>query len=104
MDVGGSSQINNSPQELTKRGLFGNSFEKSIITFFLYLHSLDKAPDIPDDLLLAAIARGDEKAFNALFARYRNRLYSYFVKCIKSTQAAEELVLDVFVKIWTARS
>lgn len=64
---------------------------------------MDKATDIPDGLLLQAISQGDEQAFNALFARYRNRLYNYFVKSIKSPEAAEEMALDAFLKIWTAR-
>lgn len=58
----------------------------------------------PDELLLSLIAEGDEKAFAALFGRYRDRLYSYLVKVTKSKESSEEMVLDAFVKIWTART
>lgn len=53
--------------------------------------------------LLSRIADGDEKAFNELFALYRNRLYAYMVKVTKSKETAEEATLDVFLKIWNAR-
>jgi RNA polymerase sigma-70 factor (family 1) len=54
--------------------------------------------------LLRLIASGDEKAFNQLFERYRNRLYSYLIKITKSPESAEEATLDVFLKIWNARA
>nr|WP_307735054.1 RNA polymerase sigma-70 factor [Chitinophaga nivalis] len=49
------------------------------------------------------IAAGNEKAFKALFDQYRGRLFYYISRFIKSEQVAEELVLDVFMKIWTGR-
>jgi RNA polymerase sigma-70 factor (family 1) len=57
-----------------------------------------------DQVLLRQVAEGDVRAFNELFARYRNRMYSYFVKATKSKELAEEATLDVFLKIWNARS
>jgi RNA polymerase sigma-70 factor (family 1) len=56
-----------------------------------------------DDELLCRIAKDEEKAFNLLFERYRNRLYSYLVKTTKSKETSEEATLDVFLKIWNAR-
>ncbi|PSL50282.1 RNA polymerase sigma-70 factor (ECF subfamily) [Chitinophaga niastensis] len=52
---------------------------------------------------LQDIAAGNEKAFKALFDQYRGRLFYYISRFIKSEQVAEELVLDVFMKIWTGR-
>ena len=49
-----------------------------------------------DKLLLALISNGDEKAFNMLFEKYRNRFYNYLVKITKSKEIAEEATLDVF--------
>lgn len=45
----------------------------------------------------------DEQAFKALFDRYRVRLYQYIFKIVKSREVAEELVMDVFLKLWLAR-
>jgi RNA polymerase sigma-70 factor (family 1) len=56
-----------------------------------------------DNELLLAFHGGDEKAFNQLFARYRNQLFTYLFKITKSRETAEEIVLDVFLKIWTGR-
>lgn len=53
--------------------------------------------------LLAGIANGDEVAFNKLFTRYRQKLYLYMLKITKSPEIAEEIVMDVFVKLWIGR-
>lgn len=54
--------------------------------------------------LLHLIGHSDQKAFNALFEKYRGRLFAYLFKIIKSKETAEEIVLDVFLKIWVGRS
>ncbi|HVI43238.1 MAG TPA: sigma factor, partial [Chitinophaga sp.] len=56
-----------------------------------------------EQVSLQEIAAGDERAFRALFDQYRGRLFHYISRFIKSEQVAEELVLDVFMKIWTGR-
>jgi len=53
--------------------------------------------------LLNKISQGNELAFKSLFERYRNQLYTYLFKITKSSQTAEEIVLDVFLKIWHGR-
>ena len=57
-----------------------------------------------DTLLLQQIRNGDEKAFQVLFERYRNQLFIYLFRITKSRESAEEIVLDVFLKIWLGRS
>ena len=54
-------------------------------------------------MLLRQIAKGDAKAFKAIFDTYRSRLYYYIFGFVKSGQVAEELVMDVFMKLWTGR-
>jgi len=53
--------------------------------------------------LLNKISQGNELAFKSLFERYRNQLYTYLFRITKSSQTAEEIVLDVFLKIWHGR-
>lgn len=65
---------------------------------------MDLLAQISDEQLLQLVGDGDEKAFNQLFERYRDKLFSYLVKISKSKETSEELVLDAFVKIWTART
>lgn len=56
-----------------------------------------------DTQLLQELARGNEMAMRQLFATYRDRLFFYINRITKSEQIAEELVMDVFMKIWTGR-
>jgi RNA polymerase sigma-70 factor (family 1) len=56
-----------------------------------------------EKVLLRQVARHDEKAFKALFEAYQARLYHYIIHIIKSREAAEEMVIDVFLKIWQQR-
>ncbi|MCS3800605.1 RNA polymerase sigma factor [Niastella sp. OAS944] len=53
--------------------------------------------------LLQELACGNEKAMRQLFALYRDRLFFYITRITKSEQIAEELVMDVFMKIWTGK-
>lgn len=53
--------------------------------------------------LLAQIAIGDEAAFKLLFDEYSPRLMHYICRFTKCKEVGEELVLDVFMKIWTGR-
>jgi RNA polymerase sigma-70 factor (family 1) len=53
-----------------------------------------------DRMLLRKIAAGDEIAFKVVFETYRKKVFAYAVKIIKSEVAAEDVLLDVFLKIW----
>lgn len=53
--------------------------------------------------LLKQVAERDEQAFKALFDAHRDRLYTYILGMIRSKEVAEELVMDVFLKIWLAK-
>jgi RNA polymerase sigma factor (sigma-70 family) len=53
--------------------------------------------------LIHLIAQGDESAFAKLFEHYRDRIYSIAFKLTNSTVIAEEVVQDVFFKIWLKR-
>lgn len=52
---------------------------------------------------LLKIREGDERFFNLIFEKYRNRLFAYLFKITKSKESAEEIVLDVFLKLWHGR-
>ncbi|HWB92503.1 MAG TPA: RNA polymerase sigma-70 factor [Puia sp.] len=54
-------------------------------------------------MLLQQIAERDEIAFRTLFDIYKDRLYHYIHGMIKSREAAEEIVMDVFLKIWLGK-
>jgi RNA polymerase sigma-70 factor (ECF subfamily) len=56
-----------------------------------------------EKLLLQKIAGGDEKAFKTIFDSYSDNLYGVAYNYTKSKQTAQELVQDVFLKIWVKR-
>ncbi len=53
--------------------------------------------------LLLLIRQGDRVAFYNIYERYCKRLYAFVLKYIKQGEDAEEIVQEVFVKIWEAR-
>lgn len=58
----------------------------------------------PDErLLLERVAAGDEKAFAVVVARYWNNIYGQALSYVKSTHQAQDIVQEVFVKIWEKR-
>lgn len=59
--------------------------------------------DISDQSWLAAISTGDEAAFRCLFDRYRGRIYTYGLRLSENTSLADEVVQDVFLKVWLKR-
>lgn len=50
--------------------------------------------------LLLLVATGNAKAFSQLFHQYSPKVYAYALKLVKSDTLAEEIVQEVFVKIW----
>lgn len=54
--------------------------------------------------LLAQILQGDETAFRIVFDHYRDAIYSFALKVVQHEVIAEEIVQDVFVKIWMNRN
>ena len=53
--------------------------------------------------LLVRVAEGDEKAFGFVFHHYRQRIYSYAFHLFGNGGLADELVQDVFMKVWLSR-
>jgi RNA polymerase sigma-70 factor (ECF subfamily) len=53
--------------------------------------------------LLLQISEGNEKAFKVLFVKYYEQLFNYIFSFIKVRHIAEEIVMDVFLKIWVGR-
>ena len=60
-----------------------------------------KTSDAADDeSLVASIALKDQKALAQLYERYSNRLYAFAFRLLQNQQESEEVLQDVFVKIW----
>ena len=64
-----------------------------------------KQPSAPDlDRILLQVARGNEQAFTCLFERYYNQVYNYIAPLAESEALTQEIVQDVFMKLWLHRS
>lgn len=56
-----------------------------------------------ESVLLTKIAEGDQLAFCTVFDHYRKYVYSFGRKITRSEEMAEEIVQDVFLKVWFGR-
>lgn len=53
--------------------------------------------------LVKLLKKGDMKAFDIIYKKYSRRLYGFIFRYIKLESDTEEIVQDVFVKIWKSR-
>ena len=53
--------------------------------------------------LIIRVVQGDETAFGQLFKHYKNKLYSFIFHLSGSATMAEDVLQDVFLKIWRDR-
>jgi RNA polymerase sigma-70 factor (ECF subfamily) len=54
--------------------------------------------------LIRNLKKGSYGAFNAIYRLYAKRLFAYCLSFTKSPEEAEEIVQDVFVKLWVNRA
>lgn len=57
-----------------------------------------------ENALLDLVAQGDESAFRVVFDHYRDAIFAFSLKVTRHESIAEEIVQDVFLKIWINRS
>ena len=56
-----------------------------------------------DVALFSEMALGNEEAFDVFFYRYNTKVYYFILHIVKVEEIAEELIHDVFLKIWLNR-
>src|SRR5246500_3685407 len=52
--------------------------------------------------LIAAVAKGDEAAFERLYAATRAKLFGVVLRILRRQDLAEEVVQEAYVKIWSS--
>src|ERR1700742_3122689 len=57
-------------------------------------------PTTSDESLIVSIAKGDRRAMEALFARYRIPVYRFLMRMVRNETTAEDLNSDVFLDVW----
>ena len=60
--------------------------------------------DLSDERLMLAYRDGDAAAFEALYGRYRTRLYRHLAYQCSDARLAEELYQDIWLKVVNARA
>lgn len=56
-----------------------------------------------NSIVLQSFKNGDEDAFRRVFDFFHNRLYSFVFSITKSHYTAEEIIQEVFIKLWYKR-
>lgn len=56
--------------------------------------------DNNDRQLVSRLRVGDKKAFEEIFRKYREKVYYFAIRYYNSPEDAENVVQDVFVKLW----
>ncbi|GAB3170992.1 RNA polymerase sigma factor [Telluribacter humicola] len=62
-----------------------------------------KKVSFDDRAAVESIREGDLQAFTAVYHEYHRYLFHFSLKFLSSTQLAEEVVHDVFLKVWENR-
>ena len=66
----------------------------------IVVHAVDL---LDDNELTLLLQQGNEPAFTEIYNRYWDKLYFIAYKLLKDTDAAEEIVQDVFLILWKKR-
>lgn len=56
--------------------------------------------ELPDSVLVAKAKRGDWVAFEQLFWRYHERIYTFIWHFLQNREASEDLTQETFVRAW----
>lgn len=65
---------------------------------------MDNTNDAEFSSLKLRIIEGDQTAFHIVFSSLRDRIFNYIFKITKSRESSEEIVMDVFFKLWKGRT
>ena len=57
-----------------------------------------------DEQLMSEIKAGNMIAFDTLYHKYNRKIYNFAVSILKSTEDAENILQDVFLKLWMNRN
>jgi RNA polymerase sigma-70 factor (family 1) len=65
---------------------------------------LSAQPSHNENELLQLAASGDQSAFAELFLQNRHKLFSFLMRLTQSPEATEDVIQDIFMKLWRSRS
>ncbi len=59
--------------------------------------------EVADQILIAGIKKNDYTSYNQLFMRYYSRLCAYVFGIVQDESASEDVVQELFIRLWTHR-
>jgi len=68
------------------------------------MNTLKQKNLIPDEQLFLAISEDSEMAFQHIFERYYQPMWSFVMTLVKSSHIAEDIVQESFIKLWGCRN
>lgn len=77
--------------------------QASVLNFFHYICSFYEFVLMEEEVILQ-VKNGDKAAFELLYKRYWRKVYNFTNLYIASAIDVEEVVQEVFIKIWEARA
>lgn len=63
----------------------------------------DPIMHLNESAILQRLKNGDNTAYKEIYNRYHSRLYYYVLKFLKDPDLAEDVIHDVFLKLWEVR-
>jgi len=64
----------------------------------------DQSDMTENEVLLIKLRNGDELAFAQIYNQYRSKMYIYAYNLCKSSETAEEIVQEVFIRLWQKKA
>ncbi|MNK25002.1 ECF RNA polymerase sigma factor SigW [compost metagenome] len=64
----------------------------------------DQSDMTENEVLLTKLRNGDELAFAQIYNLYRSKMYIYAYNLCKSSETAEEIVQEVFIRLWQKKA
>lgn len=55
--------------------------------------------ELPDEQLIGLFVEGDNRAFEVIYARYNECVYSYVLSLVKDTDLADDFMQDTYIKV-----
>ena len=77
---------------------------ESLLTTLDHATGVDLTTRRDDQILVERVRSGDAVAFEAIFRRYHREMRTVAERLVGSRVAAEDVVQDVFLALWTARA
>jgi DNA-directed RNA polymerase specialized sigma24 family protein len=70
----------------------------------LTMSKIARPPVCSEQVLVAATRAGDDRAFEELYARYRERIFSFILSKVNDHGRAEDIAQDVFMSALRRRA